>query len=88
MKHKFKKIAVLGGAGLIGSFLVEHLVKKGHPVVVFDDFSKGKLSNLYNVKNKIEIIRIKLQTKKNHQTVMKYCRIFINLATIAYGIRF
>ena len=88
MKRKFKKIAVLGGAGLIGSYLVEHLVKKGHPVVVFDDFSKGKLSNLYNVKNKIEIRRINLETKKNLHTVMKDCRVFFHLASRAYGIGF
>ena len=41
MFSKIKKIAVLGGAGLIGSYLAEHLVSKGHKVVVIDDFSKG-----------------------------------------------
>ena len=39
MISKIKKIAVLGGAGLIGSYLVELLVHKGHKVVVIDDFS-------------------------------------------------
>ena len=42
MVSKIKKIAVLGGAGLIGSYLTELLVNKGHKVVVIDDFSKGK----------------------------------------------
>ena len=46
MKSKINKIAVLGGAGLIGSHLVDYLVSKGEKVVVFDDFSKGKKGNL------------------------------------------
>lgn len=86
MKSKRKKIAVLGGAGLIGSYLVEHLVKKGHTVVVIDDFSKGKISNLYNVKNDIEIRNINLETKKNLHTAIKDCTIFFHLASKAYGI--
>ena len=46
---KNKKVAVLGGAGLIGSYLVELLVIKGYKVVVIDDFSKGKRVNLKKV---------------------------------------
>ena len=41
-----KKIAVTGGAGFIGSNLVERLVSKGHEVTVVDDLSTGLKSNL------------------------------------------
>ena len=41
-----KKIAVTGGAGFIGSNLVERLLSKGHEVVVVDDLSTGLKSNL------------------------------------------
>ena len=54
MVSKIKKIAVLGGAGLIGSYLTELLVSKGHKVVVIDDFSKGKKENLK--KSRIKLI--------------------------------
>lgn len=64
MISKIKKIAVLGGAGLIGSYLVELLVDKGHKVVVIDDFSKGKKGNLSTIKEKIEIRYIDLENKK------------------------
>ena len=41
-----KKIAVTGGAGFIGSNLVERLLSHGHEVTVVDDLSTGLKSNL------------------------------------------
>ena len=35
-------VIVTGGAGVIGSFLVDRLVNDGANVIVVDDFSKGK----------------------------------------------
>ena len=40
------KIGVAGGAGFIGSNLVEHLVVQGHQVAVFDNLETGSLKNL------------------------------------------
>lgn len=37
---------VTGGAGFIGSNLAEKLVKEGHEVIVFDNFSMGKMENI------------------------------------------
>lgn len=51
------RVLVTGGAGFIGSHLTEGLIRKGAEVVVFDDLSSGKLENLENVKNKIELIK-------------------------------
>ena len=40
------KIIVTGGAGFIGSHLVDRLVSMGHEVVVVDNFTSGKMENL------------------------------------------
>jgi UDP-glucose 4-epimerase len=50
------KILVTGGAGFIGSHLVEALVQKGHRVRVLDDFSSGKRENLAAVQGDVEVL--------------------------------
>ena len=41
-----KTVLVTGGAGFIGSHLVDRLLELGHRVVVLDDLSSGRLANL------------------------------------------
>ena len=41
-----RKILVTGGAGFIGSHLVDALIEKGHKVVVVDNLSTGKKENI------------------------------------------
>jgi nucleoside-diphosphate-sugar epimerase len=49
------RYVVTGGAGFIGSNTVDELVRRGHSVVVLDDFSAGKEQNLAQVIDKIEV---------------------------------
>ena len=42
------KYAVTGGAGFIGSNLVDQLIKEGHEVLVLDNLATGKKENLNN----------------------------------------
>ncbi|MCK6541068.1 SDR family oxidoreductase [bacterium] len=50
------KYLVTGGAGFIGSNIVEGLVKRGDSVRVLDNFSTGKRSNLLPFLEQIELI--------------------------------
>jgi nucleoside-diphosphate-sugar epimerase len=51
------KYVVTGGAGFIGSNIVEALVKNGEDVVVIDDLSTGQIENITPFLSKIKFIR-------------------------------
>jgi hypothetical protein len=44
--HKRKKILVTGGAGFVGSHLVDKLMMEGHEVIVMDNFFTGQKKNI------------------------------------------
>ena len=51
------RFLVTGGAGFIGSHIVEELVRRGHQVVVLDDLSSGKEVNLAPIRTQIDFRR-------------------------------
>lgn len=57
------KFLVTGGAGFIGSHIVDALVKNGNKVCVLDDFSSGSRENLKGVINKIDLIEGDIRDK-------------------------
>jgi len=51
------KFLVTGGAGFIGSHIVEELLARGQSVRVLDNFSSGKIDNLKPFIKKIDLIK-------------------------------
>ena len=57
------KSIVTGGAGFIGSHLVDELLNLKHDVIVLDNFSTGRPDNLNHVKDKIKLINCDISKK-------------------------
>lgn len=77
------KSVVTGGAGFIGSNLVDHLVKNNHKVLVIDNFSTGRRSNLSHLKGKIKIVSIDITKSKNLDKYFKGVDYVFHLAGLA-----
>ena len=80
-----KKISlVTGGAGFIGSNLVDLLVKKGHKVVVLDNFSTGRRSNLsHHFQKNVKIIKADISQNKQLDKYFKGVTYVFHLAGLA-----
>lgn len=79
-------VLVTGGAGFIGSHLVEALVKDGYEVTVVDDLSFGSLDNLQDVLDESSLSFLKYdivnECEKLHQA-LEGVDIILHLAAIA-----
>ena len=74
---------VTGGAGFIGSHLVDALVARGYSVIVLDDLSTGKKENLKNVFDKIVFIEGSITDVPTVKRAMKDVDIVFHQAAVA-----
>lgn len=58
-----KKVLITGGAGFIGSNLVEDLLEKDYKITILDNFSSGYRKNLKEFEDKISIINGDIRDK-------------------------
>ena len=73
---------VTGGAGFIGSHLVDSLVAAGHPVRVLDDFSTGQNENLTGAPS-VEIVRGSITDPAVVARAVAECEVVYHLAALA-----
>ncbi len=57
------KTLITGGAGFIGSHLVDKLLDMGHEIIVLDNFSTGRKENLNHVSEQIKLVECDLSIK-------------------------
>lgn len=77
-----KKILVTGGAGFIGTYVVERLVKKGYTPVILDNHYRGRNERLKELRNKIEIVEGDIRNKGILEKAARGSRAIFHLAFI------
>ena len=77
------KSLVTGGAGFIGSHLVDKLLEIGHEVVVLDNLSTGRIENISHNIEKIEFINEDLNNISKFSSRIQDIDYCIHLAALA-----
>src|SRR4030095_10771366 len=74
---------VTGGAGFIGSNIVEALLRRGDRVRVLDNYSTGRVENLRDVLDRIEMIEGDVRDTDAVERAVKGCDFVLHEAALA-----
>ncbi len=80
LENSVKTVLVTGGAGFIGSHVVESLILAGKEVIVLDNFSVGRLENLKGLP--LEIVECSILNKSQVDKAVKRADAVIHLAAM------
>lgn len=82
------KALITGGAGFIGSHLVERLIRDGHEVIVIDDLSTGNLENLKGVEGhrSFRFVYDSVRNSEVMHILIEQCDVIFHLAA-AVGVQ-
>jgi len=83
-----KDVLVTGGAGFIGSYLVELLLEDGANVIVADNLSRGRMENLAGVLDSISFRKVDLRYLDQCEEVCSGQDVVMNLASPAFGVEY
>ena len=73
---------VTGGAGFIGSHLVDALLEAGHEVRVFDNFATGDRRNLLHVSGEVDVVEGDLRSFERAATAARGCDFVFHQAAL------
>ena len=76
------RVLVTGGAGFIGSHLVDRLLRDGHDVRALDNFSSGHRSNLDRVAEHIDIVEGDIQSYERAHKAVRGCELVFHQAAL------
>ena len=79
---KTKTFLVTGGTGFIGSSISKLLIKKKYNVRIFDNNSRGCISNINSFKKKVTFIKGDIRNKKLLNKALKKTNAVIHLAYV------
>ena len=77
------KVLVTGGAGFIGSHLVDALLALNHQVTVLDNFSTGRRENLAHVVDRVQLVDCNISKTGNWVKELKNVDWIFHLAALA-----
>src|SRR6266851_5566339 len=83
-----KRVLVTGGAGFIGSHLVEALSQSNAELRVVDSFESGSQANIESARDKVELIRGDLLDFDKCLNACKDVEIVLNLAAKVAGVAY
>jgi UDP-glucose 4-epimerase len=75
------KVLVTGGAGFIGSHLVERLLQEDYEVRVLDNFSTGRRENILDFAD-VELVEGDLQSYERAHTAVRGCEVVFHQAAL------
>lgn len=78
-----QKCLVTGGAGFIGSHLVEALVEQGNEVTVLDNFAYGKRENLAAVMGDIRLVEGSIENREQLNELMNGHQVVFHQAALS-----
>ena len=85
-KHEF--VLVTGGAGFLGSHLVERLLKHGAHVRVADNLERFGFDNLRHLEGRIDFQQLDLRVYPECESAMENVTVVFNLAAKVTGIEY
>lgn len=76
------RVLVTGGAGFIGSRLVAKLAREGNDVVVLDNFSTGRESNLKGLDGRVRVIKGDVRNPSDVEKAVQGAEGIVHLAAL------